>query len=163
MTSSDEYFMRMAIKCAEESIARGEPGFGAIIVDSVLNKVVSRGYNHASNNPLFHGEVDAINTLSAEFQKDGKNVYECSSTLVLYTTAEPCPMCAAAIVWTGIPRVVYGTSIQTLMKYNWSQMNISCHEISKKSWLEQDITGGILEMECNKLYESGPPWKLPSK
>lgn len=68
--------------------------FGALIVDRG-GKILSEGWNKSSINPTFHGEIDAINQLV--LNSPGIS----GDQLVLYTTAEPCPMCQGAILWTG--------------------------------------------------------------
>jgi tRNA(adenine34) deaminase len=76
--------------------------------------------------------------------------------LVLYTTAEPCPMCSGAILWSGIPHVVFGTSIATLERLNLPQISLSCGEIARRassSFAHPEITGGVLERECDVLFE----------
>ena len=73
--------------------------------------------------------------------------------LVLYTTAEPCPMCQGAILWTGIEMVVFGTSICSLQKMGWRQIDILAEEVIRRSpaW-RCTITGGVLEQECDALF-----------
>jgi tRNA(Arg) A34 adenosine deaminase TadA len=73
--------------------------------------------------------------------------------LVLYTTAEPCPMCQGAILWTGIEMVVFGTSIRSLQKMGWRQIDISAEEVIRRSpsW-RCTILGGVLEKECDALF-----------
>jgi tRNA(Arg) A34 adenosine deaminase TadA len=67
-----------------------------LIVDLGSGKILSEGWNKTSINPTFHGEIDAINQLVLS------NPGIDGSKLVLYTTAEPCPMCQGAILWSGI-------------------------------------------------------------
>ena len=110
---------------------------------------MAEGWNKSSVNPTWHGEIDAINRL-AESQAgfDG-------SQLVLYTTAEPCPMCQGAILWTGIKTVVYGTSIRLLQSLGWRQIDILAEEVVRRSpsW-RCTVIGGVLERECNALFEA---------
>ena len=104
----------------------------------------------AENNPILHGEIDAIlNLTRTEPNADW-------SRLVLCTTAEPCPMCSGAILWCGIPHVVFGTSIATLERLDLPQVSLSCGEIARRassSFAHLGITGGVLEGECNALFE----------
>jgi len=102
-----ERHMRRAIKLAANV---PDVPFGAIIVDRDTDTILSEGWNKTSHNPTWHGEIDASNTLAASsIGIKGKN-------LVLYTTAEPCPMCQGAVLWSGIETVVYGTSIRSLQR-----------------------------------------------
>ena len=141
-----ELCMRRAIELAANV---PDVPFGAVIVDRSSGRIVAEGWNKSSANPTWHGEIDAINRLAesqAEF--DG-------SQLVLYTTAEPCPMCQGAILWSGIGTVVYGTSIRFLQSQGWRQIDILAEEVVRRSpsW-ECTRVGGVLEEECNALFEA---------
>jgi tRNA(Arg) A34 adenosine deaminase TadA len=138
--------MRRAI-----DLAKNVPAFpfGALIVDRHSKKIVAEGWNKSSVNPTWHGEIDAINRLAkSQASFDG-------SHLVLYTTAEPCPMCQGAILWSGIEGVVYGTSIPFLQQQGWRQINIRAEEVVRRSpsW-QCTLVGGVLELECNALFEA---------
>lgn len=139
-----EIYMQCAIDLAANV---PEYPFGALIVDRASGRVVSEGWNKSSMNPTFHGEMDAINQLVSN------NPGLSRDKLALYTTAEPCPMCQAAILWTGIESVFYGTSIRSLQIMGWRQIDISAEEVVRRSptW-RCTITGGILEHECDELF-----------
>jgi len=96
---------------------------------------------------VWHGEIDAINRCAAEHPGiDWKR-------LTLYTTAEPCPMCQSAIVWAGMPLVVFGTSIPYLKKMGWGQIDIRAEQVSKAGTFHPNaVVGGVLELECNALF-----------
>ena len=96
--------MRRAIVLAREAEAAGGEPYGALIADA-SGTIVAEGRNHASNNPLWHGETSAIANLSRLINT---SVYDVAGNLTLYTTAEPCPMCMGAILWSGFAAVVYG-------------------------------------------------------
>ena len=74
--------------------------------------------------------------------------------LVLYSTAEPCPMCQAAILWTGIETVVFGTSIRSLQRLGYRQIGIMADEVIRRSpaW-KCAIIRGVLEQECDARLE----------
>src|SRR5436190_20921790 len=111
---TDERYMERAIALTA-SIPRAP--FAAILVDPARNVVVAEGRNRYSENPTFHGEMDVINAYARKRGLDW-------AKLTLYTTAEPCPMCQSAVAWTGIPRVVYGTSVPFLKQIGWEQIDI---------------------------------------
>ncbi len=139
-----EYYMRLAIRAA-----RGVPAapFGAVIVRAATGECVASGANRASENPVYHGEIDAINRCSAAHP--GIDWTE----LALYTTAEPCPMCQSAIAWAGISSVYYGTSIPHLQKAGWNQIDIRALEVARRTpFRHLRVVGGILESECNALF-----------
>ena len=123
--------------------------FGSVIIDRDTGKMLAEGWNKSCLNPTWHGEIDAINHLIlADPEVERKK-------LVLYSTAEPCPMCQAAILWTGIETVIFGTSIRSLQRLGWRQIDILAEEVIRRSpaW-KCAIIGGVLEQECNALFES---------
>lgn len=140
-----ELNMRRAIALAEN--VRDLP-FGALIVDEGNGTILAEGWNKTSLNPIWHGEVDAINRLaSSGLGVEGKN-------LVLYTTAEPCPMCQGAILWSDIEKFVFGTSIRTLQRLGWRQIDILAEEVVRRSpaW-NCTVIGGVLERDCDALFQ----------
>ena len=144
-----ERHMRRAIE-----LAANVPNlpFGAVIVNRESGKIVAEGWNKSSINPTWHGEIDAINKLVlADPGIDG-------TTLVLYTTAEPCPMCQGAILWSGIETVAFGTSIRFLQTNGWRQIDILAEEVVRRSptW-RCTLIGGVLEQECNALFLAASP------
>ena len=143
-----EYFMRRAIELA---LKVPQFPFGAIIVKRDTGEIIAEGFNQSTLNPTFHGEMVAINHCAELQQHPDWN------ELDLYTTAEPCPMCQSAIQWTDIAHVYYGTSIPYLNVHNWLQINIRASEvIAQTSFRKTTIVGGILEAECNTLFENAP-------
>ncbi len=139
-----ERYMRRAI-----DLTRHVPHlpFGAVIVDREHDTILAEGWNKSDHNPTWHGEIDAINQL---IQSHGSQM---RSDLVLYTTAEPCPMCQGAILWGGIGTVVYGTSIPFLQQHGWWQIDIRSEEIVRRSPQRRcQIISGVLEEECNALF-----------
>ena len=141
-----EFFMRRAIE-----LALNVPNvpFGALIVNRDTDEILAEGWNKTSINPTWHGEIDAINQLVLRQESLD------SSKLVLYTTAEPCPMCQAAILWAGIGMVVFGTSIRFLQNNGWHQIDILADEVVRRSphW-SCKLISGVLEKDCNALFQS---------
>ena len=117
--------------------------------------IVAEGANAASLNPIWHGEMMAITNLSQ--RSPGVSVYELAPKLDLYTSAEPCPMCAGAIAWSGFRSVVYGTSIQYITQQGQEQIDISAeHVFSKTPFHNITTVGGVLHEETDKLYQNKP-------
>jgi guanine deaminase len=69
----------------------------------------------------------------------------------IYTTGEPCPMCATACVWTEISEIIYGASITDLITINHTQINIFCEEVMAKSFRNIKVIKGVLRKECLQL------------
>ncbi len=99
---TDEYFMRMALAEAEEAFRSDEVPVGAVIV--VNGRVIARTHNltETLNDVTAHAEMMAL-TAAAD-ALGGKYLPQCT----LYVTVEPCPMCAGALGWSQIGRIVYG-------------------------------------------------------
>jgi tRNA(adenine34) deaminase len=101
---SDEYFMKKALQEAELAFEKGEIPVGALIV--VDNKIIARTHNLTEllNDVTAHAEMQAI-TSAANFL-GGKYLTGCT----LYVTLEPCQMCAGALYWSQISKIVFGAS-----------------------------------------------------
>ena len=140
-----ERYMRRAIE-----IARGSPDapFGCVIVEEEAGEILAEGLNDAEKSPILHGETAAMIDLF-----DGRPGAD-PSDLVLYTTAEPCPMCSGAILWSGIPRVVLGTRLETLKSLGCPLVDLPCEEVSRRASFDGlEVTYGVLEAECDALFE----------
>lgn len=101
---TDEYFMKKALQEAEMAFDKGEIPVGAVIV--VADKVIARTHNLTEllNDVTAHAEMQAI-TSAANFL-GGKYLKDCT----LYVTLEPCQMCAGALYWSQISKIVFGAS-----------------------------------------------------
>jgi tRNA(adenine34) deaminase len=144
-----EQHMRRAIELAANG---GRFPFGAVIVDRDTQQIAAEGWNRSSLNPIWHGEIDALNHLA-----ESRTKFD-AARLVLYSTAEPCPMCQSAILWTGVGLVVYGTSIRFLQSHGWPQIDITAEEVVRRNSFRQcALVGGVLEQECNALFLAAPP------
>lgn len=139
-----ERFMQQAI-----DVARSNPTapFGTVLVDRRTDSVATKGLNRATENPIVHGELDAIIRYAAYADPRWQD-------LRLYTTAEPCCMCQAAIMWAGIPEVVFGTSIATLMELGWDQFDLRAIDVAKSAaFAECQIVGGVFAEQCDQLFK----------
>ena len=136
MTSSDERFMRLALAQAQDAFDRDEVPIGAVIV--CQGKVIARGHNltETLTDVTAHAEMQAI-TSAASFL-GGKYLTQCT----LYVTVEPCLMCAGALGWSQISRVVYGASDDKRGYHTYCD-----RPFHKKT----EVVGGVLAEECAKL------------
>ena len=100
----DERFMRLALQQANYAAERGEVPIGAVVV--VNGKVIARSHNMTETltDPTAHAEMQAITMATDAF--GGKYLTDAT----IYVTVEPCPMCAAALGWAQLGRLVYGAS-----------------------------------------------------
>ncbi|GAB3418990.1 nucleoside deaminase [Niabella aquatica] len=137
---TDEYFMRLALKEAQQAFDEDEIPIGAIVVQN--NKVLARGYNMTEklNDTTAHAEIIA---LTSAFSNVGAK-YLPEATL--YVTVEPCVMCAGALYWSKISRVVWGASD---VKNGFSRIEPAVSPFHPKT----EIVTGILEEECAALMK----------
>jgi tRNA(adenine34) deaminase len=100
--TQDEKLMREALHEARDAASEGEIPIGAVI--ACQGRIVGRGHNMTEklHDPTAHAEMIAITAATEE--AGGKYLNDCT----LYVTVEPCPMCAAALAWAQIGRIVYG-------------------------------------------------------
>lgn len=139
-----EYFMELAI--AQGKKAPMHP-FGSVIVDLNTKKVVGEGFNlTATKNPTCHGEMVAMNNCP-DVSTGFKWLDVC-----LYTTAEPCTMCISAIIFAGIPLLVYGTDIPFLKSQGYFQMPLRSAQMVEYAGKGPRIVAKVLEKECNELF-----------
>jgi tRNA(Arg) A34 adenosine deaminase TadA len=121
--------------------------FGAVLVHGPTGRVLAEGWNRTDENPTWHGEIDAINRLTAAAPAVDP------SEVVLYTTAEPCPMCQGAVLFAGIGAVVFGASIRFLAATGWKQIEIPAEELARRApGMRCRVVGGVLEDECQELF-----------
>jgi tRNA(adenine34) deaminase len=130
--------MRKALQEAELAYEEGEIPIGAVIV--CQDRVISRAHNltETLHDVTAHAEMQAIT--AAANQLGGKYLKDCT----LYVTVEPCVMCAGALGWSQMSRVVYGASDEKrgYEKYAPHAMHPKC-----------EITRGVLEEECRSLMQ----------
>ena len=128
---------------------KGDLPYGAVIVKD--NEIIVRAYNTAQtdNDVSAHGEINALRAFTKQY---GYNLNALTG-YTLYTTCEPCPMCAAACIWTGVSRIVFGASIKQLIDLDIKQIDLSCQTVSEKGFQNVEVIGGILADECLELFK----------
>ncbi|MBL7883949.1 MAG: nucleoside deaminase [Bacteroidia bacterium] len=136
---SDEYFMREALKEAKKAFDADEVPVGAIVVCN--NRIIARAHNLTErlNDVTAHAEMQAL-TSAANFL-NGKYLNECT----MYITLEPCVMCAGALSWSQIGKIVYGAS-DTKRGYNLVGNKI----LHPKT----EIISGTIAHECADLIKT---------
>jgi tRNA(adenine34) deaminase len=136
---SDEYFMKQAMQEAYKAFEADEIPVGAIVVSN--NRIIARAHNLTErlNDVTAHAEMQAI-TSAANFL-GGKYLKDCT----LYVTLEPCNMCAGALAWSQITRIVYGAKDE---KRGFSRFTPS--PLHPKT----EVVSGIMEDESSELIRS---------
>jgi len=135
---SDEYFMKLAIREAEAALEAGEIPVGAVVVSQ--NQVIARAHNQTEllKDVTAHAEMIAVT--SAANGLNNKYLNDCT----LYVTLEPCVMCAGALAWSQLGRLIYGASDE--------KRGFTKHEPSVLHPKTQVISG-IMELECSELLK----------
>ncbi|MBQ2121433.1 MAG: nucleoside deaminase [Bacteroidaceae bacterium] len=136
---SDEYFMRQALQEAQQAFEQDEVPVGCII--TCRDKVIARTHNltETLHDVTAHAEMQAI-TAAAE-ALGGKYLDTCT----LYVTVEPCIMCAGAIGWSQMGRVVYGARDEKRGFENFAP---------KAFHPKTEVVSGVLENECAELMKN---------
>ncbi|MDI5893806.1 nucleoside deaminase [Flavobacterium algoritolerans] len=134
---TDEYFMKKALQEAEMAFEKGEIPVGAIVV--IDNKVIARGHNLTEMlvDVTAHAEMQAI-TAAANYL-GGKYLIGCT----LYVTLEPCQMCAGALYWSQISKIVFGASDENR---GFVKMGTQLHP-------KTTVVSGILANEASELMK----------
>lgn len=133
---NDEKFMQEALREARAAAAAGEIPIGAVVVWK--GRIIGRGHNQTERlrDTTAHAEMIAVT--AATEAMGGKYLTDCT----LYVTVEPCPMCAGALAWAQIGRIVYGAPDQ---RRGYSLFSPSLLHP------RTTVTGGVLQEECTQL------------
>jgi tRNA(adenine34) deaminase len=139
--NTDESFMKQALVQAQRAFDDDEVPIGAVIV--INNKIISRGYNQVEklNDPTAHAEIialtSAFNYLGSKYLPEA----------TIYITIEPCLMCAGALYWSKIGRIVYGAADE---KNGYLHTTGSTSPFHPKT----ELLSGILKEECAGLIRT---------
>jgi len=135
---SDEYFMKKAFSEAVLAFEKGEVPVGAVVIGN--QKIIARAHNltETLNDVTAHAEMQAI-TAAANLL-GGKYLNDC----ILYVTLEPCVMCAGALGWSQIGKIVYGATDE---KRGFKKF------AAKALHPKTEVIGGVLETECAELLQ----------
>ena len=137
--ADDSFYMKQALQEAQKAFERGEVPVGAVVV--CRDRIIARSHNltEALNDVTAHAEMQAIT--AAANTLGGKYLSQCT----LYVTVEPCVMCAGAIGWAQVKRVVYGAADEKrgFTGYAPKALHPKC-----------TVSSGVLEAECRELMQS---------
>lgn len=154
LTEQDLALLRESIALAEASKARGRHPFGALVADA-NGKVLARAGNNSmppEGDPTQHAEL-----VAAALAARGASP-EVLAASTLYTSAEPCCMCAGAVYWTGIGRVVYALSEHDLLRLTGDHpenptFSLPCREVFARGQRRVEVIGPLLEDEAARAHE----------
>ena len=149
------YYLRRAIEISKEARAVGNTPFGALLVDGEGNIIMEQG-NIEITEKICTGHAEATLAARASHEYSRDFLWNCT----LYTTAEPCAMCAGAIYWANIGRVVYGMTERRLLELTGSNeqnptFDLPCREVFARGQKDIQVIGPFAEVEeeAAKVHE----------
>lgn len=142
----DEKFMKQALELAKDAAKKGNEPFGALLVKD--NKVVLTGENqiHTESDPTYHAELGIIRDFCSSKKISDLSEY------TLYTSCEPCCMCAGAMVWSSLGRMVYSLGHDELAEIAGFNIMIGSEEIFEKSPNRPEVSKGVLKEDSVPVY-----------
>ena len=140
-------YMRECVELSERAIESGNPPFGSVLVHE--SKVILKAHNTTATDKNFARHAE-FNILAEALERFGPHIFPKST---LYSTNEPCAMCAGAIYWSGIREVVYGLGNSVLLEIRGWGLDISGHEILSRGTDRVIVISGILEEKIREIHE----------
>ncbi|WP_290813720.1 nucleoside deaminase [Halovivax sp.] len=146
--STDEGYIREAIALAREAVSSGNTPFGSLLtVDDVVVKR-SKNTTVTENDITAHPELKLARWAAHELDAD--DLAGCT----MYTSTEPCEMCATAIYYAGLNRVVYSVSGESLANVRGkAKSGIACEDLIERKGGSTDVDGPVLETEGIRVHE----------
>jgi tRNA(Arg) A34 adenosine deaminase TadA len=152
MDEHDLRFLRASFTVARNARDNGNHPFGALLVDE-QGEVVLEAENSVvtTKDCTAHAETNLMRKASAIY--DPEFLAKCT----LYTSTEPCPMCAGAIFWANVRRVVYGLSEEGLYEITGAEseeaLYLPCREVFERGKKPIEVVGPLLEDEAREVHE----------
>jgi tRNA(Arg) A34 adenosine deaminase TadA len=149
----DDHFLRVSFEVARQSMSHGNHPFGALLVDEKGDVLIETENGFM---PARDGTAHAERLLATQACRTlGRDVL---AKATLYSSAEPCAMCAGAIYWAGIGRVVYGLSEQRLRTITGNHpenptLNLPCRAVFDSGQRPTEVIGPLLEEEAAALHD----------
>ncbi len=150
LSREDEGWLRRAINLARHSRETGKHPFGSLVVDA-NGRCLAEGINAFDADCTGHAEMNAVRAAHALDAKALKGA-------TLFSSAEPCAMCAGAIYWSGISRVVYALSEARLLELTGAHpenptLSLPCREVFARGQRSVEVVGPLLEDEAARAHE----------
>lgn len=152
MTGNNLKFLRQAFAVAQRAREQGNHPFGAILVDANGEKLLEAENTVITDRDCVgHAETNLLREASRRFE--ARVLAQCT----IYASAEPCAMCAGAIYWSGVNRLVYGLSKQRLSEIQnqqiYWQLALPCREVFARGQREISVEGPALEAEAEIVHK----------
>lgn len=143
---ADLPFLRHAIRLSEQAMDRGNEPFGALLtLDGTMTHEAENTVCTESD-PTRHAEMNLVSAAARELDRPSLE------RAVLYSSTEPCAMCAAAAFWVGVRHITYACSNEALAALAGKGLFVSCHEVLSKSSAPSVVEGPFLEEEAVAVH-----------
>lgn len=142
----DNDLVRRSIQLSADAVAHGNEPFGALLAKDGQPLLEIENTIYTQHDVTNHAETNLVREAVKHY--DEAFLADC----VLYTSTEPCPMCAGAIYWSGIGAVVYACSAERLAQYSGVSMHVDCEIILGSGTHEIRVQGPVLEDEAAQVH-----------
>ncbi len=143
---SHQLFMQKAIDLAIQASEKGNHPFGALLVLDEEVQLMAENKVNTDHDVTSHAELNLVSLATKRFSP------EALAKMVLYTSTEPCAMCAGAIYWAGIRTVVYGCSAESFGEIAGGTFVIPCREIFDRGQEKTIVVGPVMEETAVKVH-----------
>lgn len=141
MKANHEYYIRECIRQARETMELGNPPFGALLCHENEMLLVAKNTQITDNDITCHAEFNLIRKAVGCIQR------AILTKSTIYSSNEPCPMCAGAIYWSGIRKVAYGCSMEAIIDIRGHGWPLHCRNIFSTAPEHVEVIGPVLEDE----------------
>ena len=150
-TEQDEQFLGRVLALAQRSREQGHHPFAAMVV-SAAGEVIAEAMNASSSDRTAHAEMNALRLACAR-----AGATELAGA-TLYSSAEPCAMCAGGTYWSGVGRVVYALSEASLLELTGNDpenptLSLPCREVFARGWRDIEVIGPMREDEARLAHQ----------
>ena len=151
MRPEDATHLRAAIAISRVARAKGNEPYGALLVDAGGTPLAGAENTQVTERDCTgHAELNLMREASRRF--DAATLAGCT----VYASGEPCPMCAGAIYWGGVGRVVYALSVESMVALagpGADEIRLSCRDVLDRGMRPVEVLGPALEAEARQVFE----------
>lgn len=150
LNAEDQLHLREAIRLSADARRAGNMPYGALLVNAASQVLLGAGNTQVTGRDCTgHAETNLMREASRRFDRDTL----AGSTV--YASGEPCPMCAGAIYWGGVRRVVYGLSIATMHELGDAgvdELVLACRDVMARGTRKVEVIGPALQGEARRIF-----------
>lgn len=150
----DAMLLRQAVALSAQARDAGDQPYGALLADADGRVLLEARNTQVTGCDLSaHAELNLVRAASPRFDRDTL------SACTVYASGEPCAMCAGALYWSGVGRVVYGLSIETMTELGGAdadELLLHCGDVLAYGMRPVEVVGPALEDEARRVFEEAP-------